>query len=489
MSDNDNQYKLIISQYKDNIAEFPDNKKEKKYLNQKRKRIQDQNIIINIPNKLIKEEEKNDKDKDNEPIKLQYLCNNILYMIFSYLTFDDILKLKNIGCHNIHKYITELIQEKRNKGCFKFKLINTLKLNSYICDTDSISCKNYYFSNAIISNNSPSFSKIKYIIYNKHSNKNYYLVKFPFNYYFCACDINKEITKDNWEEDILFKIKEIKNYIYKFQFIDKSKVAFFAINSILLYDLSNENYNYNNIIYLDHSCDFIIYKKNLNLLIVPEISNKFISFFSLNKSCPKKIKKEKYKIIIQHTNEECENGQIINLKNNLICNFCSCNKTVKIFDCRRKKYINEIKLNHDIKNIEVNKEYLIIYMDDNSMKFFDNVNFEFKFNLNLNNCSIKYISMIEPLSFDNIFLVIKENNDIGLCYIENKEYISCVHLDNENCNLNLIKYKKYIDNYLGKKIKEDNSYDIMQKMATKIIYSNDDESIKEYYIKNYSMNI
>ena len=29
MSDNDNQYKLIISQYKDNIAEFPDNKKEK----------------------------------------------------------------------------------------------------------------------------------------------------------------------------------------------------------------------------------------------------------------------------------------------------------------------------------------------------------------------------------------------------------------------------------------------------------------------------
>ena len=31
MSDNDNQYKLIISQYKDNIAEFPDNKKEKKY--------------------------------------------------------------------------------------------------------------------------------------------------------------------------------------------------------------------------------------------------------------------------------------------------------------------------------------------------------------------------------------------------------------------------------------------------------------------------
>ena len=88
-------------------------KKNKKLLNQKRKREEDNEFIIdnNIQNKLIKEENNN----EIKLFKFQDFPKNYLIVIFSYLDFGDLLKIKNIGCRNVRNFINEIIETKKSK--------------------------------------------------------------------------------------------------------------------------------------------------------------------------------------------------------------------------------------------------------------------------------------------------------------------------------------------------------------------------------------
>ena len=467
-------YQNVITNYE---LKYKLCKKEKKYLNHKRKRNEDDKLN-DIHKKLIK------KDTASISFKFQDFSKNALSVIFSYLTFDDLLKLKNIGSRNVRNYINEIIEIKKSEGCFNLKKISSMKSNTMILDSTSISNKNYYFLNVINNNYITNSVKILYLVYNKSSNKNYYLVKIPFFHYFCSCDKDKKITKDNWSDDVLFKIKEL-DYFEKFQFIDELKVVFFSIHKILLYDLSDEKYKYN-IIYLPFICDFVIYKKNLNLLIVPHTSCDYICFFSINKSMPKKLKKEKYKMEIIHDNNKCSNGQIIDMIDNLICYFCSCSNFVKIFDCKKMIVIDDIKFGCNIRNIELNKKHLIVYTTDNTMHFLDNKTFSHNFSFNLENNGISYISTIEPSFFDNFFLVIKKNNKILLMYIDNISSFSYVPLVNE-IDLAKTKNKQFIGNMVSKEKNEDN--EVIFKLRTKMICSEENDSINEYYINDYSIKI
>ena len=450
-------------------------KKETKYLNQKRRRINSEDYSMEIENQIKKEE--------NDLFKFQYFSKYVLSVIFYYLNFDDILKLKNIGCRNVYNYINELIEIKRSKGCFKLNLSKSVKQKAFLSDYESIPCKKYFYSNIINMDNISYRSNIRYILFNKETNKIYYLIKTSFYYYFCSCEKDKEINRENWKDDLLFKIAE---YVEKFQFIDDNKVAFFSLNKLLLYDLSNENYNYNSI-YLDHCCDFILFKKNLKLLIVPHISYKTISFYSLGNNYPKSIRKKKCKTIVEHKNNcDCENWQIIDLSGNYICYFYSCGNTVKIFDCKKMEIINIIKLNYNIKNVELNKKNLIVYTVNNSMHFYDISTFEKKYNFNLIDCDIKYISTFEPSFLDNIFFVMTNSNKIYLMYIGNNFYFSFIPIDND-LNIEEIKNNQFIGNSLIKEIKDINDNINMLELNTKIISCENYDYIKEYIINDYSL--
>ena len=450
-------------------------KKERKYLNQKRRRIKMKENSIEIENKI--------KSEEDDLFKFQYFSKNALSVIFSYLNFDDILKLKNIGCRNVYNYINELIEIKRSKGCFKLNLSKTVKQKEFILEYGSIPCKKYFYSNITDMDNISPRLNIRYILFHKESNKNYYLIKTSFNYYFCACETDKVITRENWKDDLLFKIE---GYIEKFQFIDDNKVVFFSLNKLLLYDLSNENYNHNSI-YLEHCCDFILIKKNLKLLIVPHISYKTIAFYSLGNNYPKSIRKIKCKTIVEHNTDcECENWQIINLLGNYICYFYSCANSVKIFDCKKMEIKKIIKLNYNIKNVELNNKYLIVYTMNNSLTFFDIATFVRKYSFNLIDCDIKYISTFEPSYLDNIFFVVTNSNKIYLMHIGNNSYYSSIPLDNE-LNTEEIKNNQFIGNSLIKEIKDNNDNINMLEFNTKIIYCDNHDYNKEYIINDYSL--
>jgi len=457
-------------------------KKNKKLLNQKRKREEEDNEFIidnDIQNKLIKDENNN----EIKSFKFQDFPKNYLIVIFSYLDFGDLLKIKNIGCRNVRNYINEIIETKKSKGYFNLRLTSSMKTNSFIFDKDSAPSKQYFYLNILNNYGVQNKLRIIYLIYNKSSNKNYYLIKTCFSYYFCACDISKKIASSNWKEDILFKIKELRHFD-KFQFIDDSKVIFFSLNVLLLYDLNNNDYKYH-LFHLGYNSDFVIFKKNINILIVPHIAFNCISFYSINKSLPKNVIKEKYKKEIIHCNKTCENGQVIDLLNNLVCYFCSCSHIVKIFDVKKKEIIDNIKLENSIENIDLNERYLIVYTANNSLNFFDKNNFVLKFAFNLDKNGIKYMSLIKPF-YDNIFLIVKKNNKMCLMYLENNSYFSFVPLDNQ-LSVNVIENKKFIVNSLfkGKIVDEE----ILFKLNTKIIYKSDFNSVNEYFISDFVMDI
>ena len=464
----------IHNENSNDIVEIKMTKKEKNFLNHKRKRSPEISLINMTKEELIKEENSEIK------FKFQDFSKNALSVIFSYLTFNDLLKLKNVGSRNIYNYIKEIIEIKKNKGCFKLKLMKTIKANIPLSDSDSIPCKKYFFSNLIYSDSIPSNSHIKYMIYHKQSNKYYCLMKNAFNYYFCSCT-KEEISKNgNKNYSILFSIKEL-DYIEKFQFIDENRVAFFSLNELIIYYISNNDFKYN-IIYLSHTCDFILFKKNLNLLVIPHSSYQYISFFLLSRSSPKKIKKEKNKLNIQHKiNCDCKNGQIIDMCGNSICYFCSCIKHVKIIGCKKMQFIKIIYLDSNIKNVEFNKKYLIIYTTDNCINFFDSKKFEKKYDYKLGKCNIRNILLFEPFYLDNIFFMIKSNNKSCLIYIE-KNTSFVIPIDNE-INKEEIKQNNYISNSLNKQIKEDN--DTMFEINSKMICA--EYAKNEFIINDYSL--
>ena len=113
----------------------------KNYLNVKRKRspykketgiqstekVQNKNKSnFNFSKKKEKTNTPEIKKEEKHPntIKFQNFSNNIFSIIFSYLRIDDLLKLKNIGSHNIRKYINESFElmKDSNKGLILNKL-------------------------------------------------------------------------------------------------------------------------------------------------------------------------------------------------------------------------------------------------------------------------------------------------------------------------------------------------------------------------------
>ena len=140
-----------------------------------------------------------------------------------------------------------------------------------------------------------------------------------------------------------------------------------------------------------------------------------------------------------------------------------------------------IKLNNTIKNVEINKKYLIVYTADNCINFFDSVTFEKKYDYQLAKCDIKNILLFEPFYFDNIFFIIKNNNKSCLIYLE-KNNSSFIPIDNE-INIKEIKSNNYITNSLNKQIKEEN--DTMFEINTKMIC--DEYPKNEYIINDYTL--
>ena len=146
------------------------------------------------------------------------------------------------------------------------------------------------------------------------------------------------------------------------------------------------------------------------------------------------------------------------------------------------KFIEDIKLNSNVKNVELNNKYLIVYTADNSINFFDKLTLDKRYNFELGNCGIKKILLFEPSYFHNIFLVIKNNNESCLMYIESDKYFSYVLIDNEIC-IQEMKNNKFITNSFNNQTKDDD--DIMLEIKTKLIYTEYPE--RDYIINDYSL--
>ena len=476
-------------------------KKTKKFLNHKRK------TDIHSDNFLLLKNKKNKKlnnanikieltSSNNQLFKFQNFSKNNLSIIFSFLKLDDIMKLKSIGCRNVYNYIKEILDLKKENGLLTLKKIKTNDVSLYISDNDSTFYKKYFLENEV-GNYTDLLKqlKIKCIIYHKPNKKIYYLIKNVFNYYFCACDEKKDTYCLNaWENDILFKIKELK-YIEKFQFIEQkpnSKVAFFSLNNILLYNLSNEDHKYN-IINLDHNCDYVLYKQNLELLVVPFISYHDINFYSINNYSPKKISKPKFQIIKETKDQKCDLNEVHDMKNfdNLICFFCSCSKIINIFDCKKGKIIFYIIFNTEIKNIEISNKHIIAFTCDNYANVIEIKNdttFVLKFKFRTRD--FEHISLFHPTFSENIFFVIQKNKTL-LMYLEyddekNKLYFSDISFNNEFNEDELKNINFIVTSTENDKINDNECYKFKVKVLYKE-YDNNKRNKIDYIVKDYSM--
>jgi hypothetical protein len=265
-------------------------KKNRNYLRLKRKRspinLKDNDkCIISFERtkkkekciKLIKEQ----KTENVNTIKLQDLSKNVFSIITSYLRIDDLLKLKNIGSHKIRLYIIELFELMKNNH--NYFILNEVKSNKilFLSKYDSLLNKNYFIKNTYL--NELNFKKkyeIKYILYQAKNNKIYYLIRCLLYTFFCYSEIDgKDI---DCLEGSMIKLPE-NDYYDKFQFIEEfntNEVSIFSLNKILLYNIYTKNKDY--IIYLSYSCDFVFYKKELKLLIAPNLSGNKIEFYKIS---------------------------------------------------------------------------------------------------------------------------------------------------------------------------------------------------------------
>jgi len=529
-------------------------KKIKHYLSLKRKRSKRspdklKNNIKSIKNKKNKKQiktnfnfseinenlnlEKNieNPNSDNHPIKFQNFSKNIFSVITSFLRIDDLLKLKNIGSHNIRLCINEILEFMKNNN--NYLCLNEIKTskNTFINDYDSLYCKKYFLKNGYtninnIINVSKKDIKVKYALYHEPTNKIYYIIHNIFYNYFCSTE-NKEDEEQNknWKNTILFTLPN-KEYYEKFQFLDEYKngeVAIFSMYKILLYDISKRKQDH--CIYLSSTSDYVLYKKEFKLFIIPN-TNKEIEFFKIYAS-KKYIRQPLDKIIISE--EICYNHDksfILNFSdyyiennnknnnniNNLICLYYSGDKKIIIYDCKLMKIVNEILSISNISKLIIDKKYLISLTEDRNINYYSiNNGFSFLYNFDLNNlCNadkIKYISCLNTKYLENIFIIlvkIPNNNIIKpiLLYLENNInnnfYFSFIPLKNningsiyddeliytslkneKNINENEIKIKFVI-------CLNDNSRNLSSDNIKKV---NNFIKINDYHIKEYCANI
>ena len=407
-------------------------KKNRNYLRLKRKRspinLKDNDkCIISFERtkkkekciKLIKEQ----KTENVNTIKLQDLSKNVFSIITSYLRIDDLLKLKNIGSHKIRLYIIELFELMKNNH--NYFILNEVKSNKilFLSKYDSLLNKNYFIKNTYL--NELNFKKkyeIKYILYQAKNNKIYYLIRCLLYTFFCYSEIDgKDI---DCLEGSMIKLPE-NDYYDKFQFIEEfntNEVSIFSLNKILLYNIYTKNKDY--IIYLSYSCDFVFYKKELKLLIAPNLSGNKIEFYKI--SSLKNIKFALGELDI-NSNED-EEGKIDKYKDgcdilnlgdfnngkefaNLICVYNFRGKKIIIFDCKKMKSVKEIYIDSNIVKVNINKLYLIVYSENKTLNFYSlslkqNNEFLFLNSFNLNNIctnlnNIIHLSLINNSNFIN----------------------------------------------------------------------------------------
>ena len=511
-------------------------KKNRNYLRLKRKRspinLKDNDkCIISFErtkkkekcNKLIKEK----KTEDFNTIKFQDLSKNVLSIITSYLRIDDLLKLKNIGSHKIRLYIIELFElMKNNHNYFLLKEVKSNKvlfLNKY----DSLLNKNYFIKNSFL--NELNFKKkyeIKYILYHAKNNKIYYLIHCLLYTFFCYSEVDgKDI---DWLEGSMIRLPE-NDYYEKFQFVEEfnsNEVSIFSLNKILLYNIYTKNKDY--LIYLNYLCDFVFYKKELKLLIVPNLSGNKIEFYKI--SSIKNIKFPLGKLDIN--SNENEEGKIVEYKDgcdilnlgdynngkefvNLICVYNLRSKKIIIFDCKKMKNIKIICTNSNIIKVNINELYLIVYSENKSLNYYSlslrqNNEFSFLNTFSLNNIctnldNIIHLSLINNSNLiNNTYLLLMnfpEKNIIKpfVLYLEklnykNDFYYSFAPLGN-NINENiaisdeeLIIYIDLINEKKKDNINLDNYGNILN-LKMLICHGKEslDEKKKNKFGKNYSL--
>ena len=363
------------------------------------------------------------EEQNSDIIRFQNFSNNIFSLIFSYLRIDDLLKLKNIGSHNIRIYISELFEliKKENKGLLLNEII--CRNNPHINYYDSLNSRKYFLMNGYSKENDNNITKnIKYILYHKPSNKYYYLIYYLFNNYFCYSEIDADIENNNRVTKFLFKLPD-KDYYEKFQFLEeykKSEVAFFSINKILLFNIITKERDH--CLYLNSSCDFILFKKENKLLIAPNSLNE-IEFFKIYYSASI-IKEAHYNLKVGKKNYE--NPIILNLNDfihndkdeyeSLICIYCRGNKNIFIFDCKLFKIVNEIVTNFNIKRVNIDKHFIIVITEQN-INYYSFINKECNFinSFNLNNIckidNINHISFLNSKYLNNLFILITQYNN------------------------------------------------------------------------------
>lgn len=400
----------------------------KNYLNNKRKRsyskLKEGIQSIEKSKKKMKKDNEDDKqkeksiiEKNKNSIKLQNFSKNIFSLIFAYLRVDDLLKLKDIGSHSIRLYISELLCLMKNDNILTLREINS-RSNLYLNCSDSINCKKYYLMNNgknIQINNS---IKIKYTLYNKKTNKNYCLIHYKLKYFFC--DSINDDTSINLGKDILFVLPD-KNFYEKFQFIEgfnNLEVAIFSLYKILLYNLVTGLKDH--CISLRRPCDFVLYKKELKLLIVSHFPDE-IEFFKIY--CGKSNIKES-KHIFKTEEDAFQNKELpiilnfndyINNDNyeSYICIYYRKSKKIFIFDCKLFKLVETIITDYNIDRINITNKYLISITNTTINYYSINDKFSFLNCFDLKDISItsniKYISSLDSKYFENLFLIIVQN--------------------------------------------------------------------------------
>ena len=515
-------------------------KKNRNYLRLKRKRspINNDKCILSFERTKKKEKcnkSKEKKDEDFNTIKFQDLSKNVLSIITSYLRIDDLLKLKNIGSHKIRLYIIELFElMKNNNNFFILKEVKSNKklfLNKY----DSLLNKNNFIKNTYLNElNFKTNYEIKYILYQAKNNKIYYLIRCLLYTFFCYSEIDgKDI---DLLKSSMLKLPE-NDYYEKFQFVEEfnsNEVSIFSLNKILLYNIYTKNKDY--IINLSYYCDFVFYKKELKLLIVPYPSDNKIEFYKM--SSIKNIKFPLGKLDINSDEDEDKGGKIVEYKKgcdilnlsdynngkefvNLICVYNFRSKKIIIFDCKKMKNIKVINTNSNIIKVNINELYLIVYSENKSLNYYSlslkqNNEFSFLNTFNLNTiCSnldnIIHLSLINSSNLiNNTYILLmnfpeKKRIKPFILYLEklnekNDFYYSFAPLENninENITISDDDEELIIHIDLIKEKKKDNisldNYDNILKL--KMLFCHGKESLDEnkknkferiYSLKEYS---
>ena len=301
------------------------------------------------------------------------------------------------------------------------------------------------------------------------------------------------------------------------------------MNKILLYNISENKKEH--CIYLSSPCDYVIYKKELKILIIP-VANNEIEVFKMY-YWKTNIKQPLFKFKISeendHNSDNCEKPIILNICdfyndinndndniNHLICIYYPGDKKVTIYDCKLMKIIKEILSKTNIIKVFINNKYLISITKDRNMNYYSITNdYSFLNSFNLNNIckpdKIKYISLLNTKYFENMFLMfvkISNNNNNAikpfLLYIENnsnknnfyfcfiplKNSINDYIYDDEMIYPSLINVKKNNKNLIKMKLVICHLNEEHRNLSSDNLKKNNNNKKKiNYFIKEYCANI